>query len=152
MLAGAGAAHAGRRCDAAKPTPRVIERGMALAQRTAAALDQAHARDGTQGVFTVAMLCEKQGSDAVSHAFVIGSATTFTDYWVQSYTASDEFMLNMLYYMQEESPVDLDILPKSAVRASLSLGSLTGATVAVVLIPLIVLLAAAFVLMPRKNL
>ena len=50
MLAGAGAAHAGRRCDAAKPTPRVIERGMALAQRTAAALDEAHARDGTQVV------------------------------------------------------------------------------------------------------
>lgn len=50
LLAGAAAAHAGQRCDAAKPTPRVIERGLQLAQRTAAALDAAHARDGTRVV------------------------------------------------------------------------------------------------------
>ncbi len=105
-----------------------------------------------EGAFTVAMLCERQEEGEVSRAFVIGSATTFTDYWVQSYTASNDFMINMLYYMQEESPVNLDILPKPAVRASLSLGSLTGAVVVVALIPLVVLLAAAFVLMPRKNL
>ncbi len=105
-----------------------------------------------EGVFTVAMLCENTSGDAPSRAFVVGSAATFTDYWVQSYTSSDEFMLNILYYMQEESPVDLDILPKSAARAPLSLGSLTGGVVVIILIPLLVLLIAAFVLMPRKNL
>ena len=36
-LACATAANAGQRCDTAKPTPRVIERGLNLAQRTAAA-------------------------------------------------------------------------------------------------------------------
>ena len=50
LLLGATAAQAGRRCETAKPTPQVIERGLNLAQRTAAALDAAHARDGTRVV------------------------------------------------------------------------------------------------------
>ena len=45
-----GAACAGRQCETAKPTPQVIERGMALAQRTATALDAAYAQDGTRVV------------------------------------------------------------------------------------------------------
>ena len=46
----AGAAHAGRTCEAAKLTPQTIERGMGLAQRTADALEQAYAKDGTRVV------------------------------------------------------------------------------------------------------
>ncbi|WP_422846519.1 DUF2145 domain-containing protein [Acidovorax sp. M2(2025)] len=43
-------AHAGRSCDAKKPTPQVIERGMALAAQTSAALDAEHAKSGAQVV------------------------------------------------------------------------------------------------------
>jgi hypothetical protein len=43
-------AHAGRSCESKKPTPQVIERGMALAQQTAAALDTEHAKSGAQVV------------------------------------------------------------------------------------------------------
>ena len=50
LLACAGAANAGRRCDAAKPTPRVVERGLNLAQRTAAALDAVYRQHGTRVV------------------------------------------------------------------------------------------------------
>lgn len=46
----AGAAHAGRSCETAKPTPQLIERGLGLAQRTSAALERAHAQDGTRVV------------------------------------------------------------------------------------------------------
>ena len=46
----AGAAQAGRRCDAARPSAAIIERGLGLAQRTVAELDQAYARDGTRVV------------------------------------------------------------------------------------------------------
>ena len=49
-LACATAANAGQRCDTAKPTPRVIERGLNLAQRTAAALDAEHRQHGTRVV------------------------------------------------------------------------------------------------------
>ena len=50
LLAGAAGAMAGQRCDTAKPTPQVIERGMGLAQRTATALEQAYTQDGTRVV------------------------------------------------------------------------------------------------------
>ncbi len=50
LLVGAAAVHAGQRCDAARPTVRVIERGLNLAQRTASALDATHDRDGTRVV------------------------------------------------------------------------------------------------------
>ena len=43
-------AHAGRSCEQKPLTPRVIEQGMALAQRTAQALDAEHARSGARVV------------------------------------------------------------------------------------------------------
>ncbi|MCW8200623.1 DUF2145 domain-containing protein [Verminephrobacter aporrectodeae subsp. tuberculatae] len=43
-------AHAGRSCEARKPTLQVIERGMKLAQQTAAALDAENTRSGAQVV------------------------------------------------------------------------------------------------------
>ena len=46
----AAPAHAGRSCEAHKPTPQLIERGMQLAQQTAAALDAEFARSGSRVV------------------------------------------------------------------------------------------------------
>lgn len=43
-------AQAGRACEAQRPTPQMIERGMDLAARTAATLDAEHARSGTRVV------------------------------------------------------------------------------------------------------
>ena len=43
-------AQAGRSCEAKKPTPLVIERGMKLAEQTSAALDAEHAKSGTRVV------------------------------------------------------------------------------------------------------
>lgn len=50
LLASAGSAHAGQNCEARKPTPALIERGMALAAQTAVALDAEHARSGARVV------------------------------------------------------------------------------------------------------
>ena len=50
LLSCAGAVNAGQRCDAAKPTSRVVERSLNLAQRTAAALDAEHRQHGTRVV------------------------------------------------------------------------------------------------------
>ena len=43
-------AHAGRSCEPRKTTPQLLERGMQLAEQTAAALDAEHARSGTRVV------------------------------------------------------------------------------------------------------
>lgn len=50
LLAAATPAHAGRSCEARKPTVQIIERGMRLAERTAAALDAENAKSGAQAV------------------------------------------------------------------------------------------------------
>ncbi len=49
-LAMGSTAHAGRSCEARKPTPQAIERGMLLAERTARALDAEHQRSGARVV------------------------------------------------------------------------------------------------------
>ena len=40
-------AHAGRSCEARKPTVEIIEHGMQLAERTESAFEVEHARSGT---------------------------------------------------------------------------------------------------------
>jgi hypothetical protein len=46
----ATAAQAGRSCEAAKPAVQSVERGLLLAERTLQALEQEHAKNGTQAV------------------------------------------------------------------------------------------------------
>ena len=88
----------------------------------------------------------------VSHAFVIGNLTLFLDYWTLNNTDSQAFLLQIVRSLQGKSPVSLDILPKNALRAGLSLGNITPAVVVTALLPLLVALGAALVLLPRKNL
>lgn len=50
LLGSPGNAHAGRSCDVKKPSLDVIERGMALAEQTARALEAEHTQSGTRVV------------------------------------------------------------------------------------------------------
>lgn len=106
-----------------------------------------------EGVFPVALWADKMFEDGtLSHAFVIGNMTVFLDYWVQNNTDSTAFLLQMVRSLQGKDPVNLDILPKNALREGLTLGSMAPAVAAAVLLPLLVALGAALVLLPRKNL
>ena len=106
-----------------------------------------------EGVFPVAVWADKMFEDGtVSRAFVIGNMTMFLDYWVQNNTDSNAFLLQMMRSLQGRDPVNLNILPKNALREGLSLGNLTPAVIVTVLLPLLVVLGAALVLLPRKNL
>ena len=50
VLLTASPAHAGRSCEAKKPSAASVQNGLVLAERTAAALDAEHAKSGTQAV------------------------------------------------------------------------------------------------------
>ena len=105
------------------------------------------------GRFAVALWSERMFEDGtVSRALALGDGTMFLDAWTVSGTASTPFLIQMARSLQGQEPVNLDILPKTAQRPSLSLGSLTPALVVAVMLPLLVLLAAALVLWPRRNL
>ena len=106
-----------------------------------------------EGTFALALWADKMFADGtVSRAFAVGNMSMFLDYWVQSSTDANAFLLQMIRSLQGQDPVNLDILPKTALRSGLSLGSLTPAAVVTAALPLLVLLGALLVLIPRKNL
>jgi hypothetical protein len=76
----------------------------------------------------------------------------FLNYWMQSSTSSTAFLLQMVQSLQGREPVNLDIVPVTAQRQGLSLGNITPAVIVAVMLPLLVLLGALLVLLPRKNL
>ena len=105
------------------------------------------------GRFCVALWSDKMFEDGtVSHVFIMGDMTMFLNYWMQSSTSSTAFLLQMIRSLQGQEPVNLDILPVTAQRGALTLGSLTAPVIVIVMLPLLVLLGAALVLWPRKNL
>ena len=106
-----------------------------------------------EGRFCVALWSDKMFEDGqVSHVFIMGDMTMFLNYWMQSSTSSTAFLLQMIRSLQGREPVNLDILPVTAQRGALSLGNLTAPVIVIVMLPLLVLLGAALVLWPRKNL
>ena len=106
-----------------------------------------------EGRFCVALWADKMFEDGtVSHAFIIGDMTMFLNYWMQSSTSSTAFLTQMMRSLQGKTPVDLDIMPITAQRQGLSLGNITPAVIVTVMLPLLVLLGAALVLWPRRNL
>ena len=105
-----------------------------------------------EGVFALAVLSKRLSSNGkVSNAEIIGNTLMFTDYWVESNTYSADFLYESIQYLQGESPISLNIAPKEN-REPLRLGSLTPLYAMIFLLPLLVLFAALFVLLPRKNL
>ena len=106
-----------------------------------------------EGRFCVALWSDKMFEDGtVSHVFIMGDMTMFLNYWMQSSTSSTAFLLQMIRSLQGQEPVNLDILPVTAQRGTLSLGNITAPVIVTAMLPLLVLLGAALVLWPRKNL
>ena len=106
-----------------------------------------------EGVFAVALWADRMFEDGtVSRLMAVGNMSMFTDYWIINSTDANAFLLQTLRSLQGEAPVSLDIVPKTALRDSLSLGSLTPALIVTAMLPLLVLLGALLVLLPRKNL
>ena len=106
-----------------------------------------------EGRFAVALWADKLfDSGNISHAFVIGDMSLFLDEWIRNNTSSTALLLQAVRSLQGMEPVNLDILPISAQREGLRLGGIAPAVIVTVMLPLLVLLAAALVLWPRKYL
>ena len=116
--------------------------------------DITHPQEGDEtGRFPVALWADKMFDNGqVSHLFIQGDITMFLDIWMEANTSSTAYLLQIMRTLQGQEPVNLDIVPKTAQRESLTLGSLTPAVIVTVMLPLLVLLGAALVLWPRRNL
>jgi ABC-2 type transport system permease protein len=111
-------------------------------------------RDGDRsGSFSLALLADLAKADGThSRAFIIGNSSLFLEDWMSTYTYSKEFLLQIIQYLQGKPPINLDIIPKEAIRPPLAAASSVPASVTLVLLPVLVLIAALAVLLPRKNL
>ncbi len=119
---------------------------------TASAPDSADKQEtDPEGVFALGALCTKlTDTGRVSRAVIIGNHLMFTDYWLESNTYASDLFLRTLHYLQGESPVTLDIAPKDT-REMLVMDSPVPTLIVISVLPLTVLAAALFVLLPRKH-
>ncbi|MBR3106022.1 MAG: Gldg family protein [Clostridia bacterium] len=109
--------------------------------------------DDPEGKFPVSVWSDKMYENGVtSHMFVIGDSNVFLEYWMQLNTSSNAFMLQIIRSLQEREPISLNISPKAAQRERLSMGDIKPAVIVIVMLPLLILLGALLVLIPRKNL
>lgn len=154
LLAGARAFSLPEKNDTDLMVYSVLETGKAyIRSLTDGTNDSSQQPNDPVGYFPLAVWTDKVLPDGtVSHAFICGNLTVFTDYWTIRNTDSTAFLLQMLRSLQGRDPVNLDILPINALRDGLRLNDLTPAVIVTVMIPLLVVVFALMVLLPRRNL
>ena len=109
--------------------------------------------DDEAGRFPVALWSDKMYENGVqSQAFIMGEEISILDYEQLTTTDSKPFLIQIVRSLHDQIPINLNILPKAGAREGLYLGSLTPAVIVIILLPLFILIGAAVVLLPRKNL
>ena len=110
------------------------------------------AGDDPVGPFPLALLSQRlMDSGELSRAFTIGNTTFMTDSSMYATTDNGAFLLKMLEHLLDQEAISLDIAAKAAVRPGLNPGSQTLGIALMVAVPLSVVIAALWVLMPRRN-
>lgn len=87
----------------------------------------------------------------ISRMFAIGNSSVFTDEYVYQRTFNEEFILQVMGEMLPQASVSLNIMASTAFRPALTVGSQAVGVALLVAVPLLVVMAALCVLLPRKN-
>jgi len=105
-----------------------------------------------KGELTLAILSARMHSNGnISRMFAIGNSTVFTDEYIYQRTFNQAFILQLLYELMPQKTVSLDIAAKTALRPGLTVQSIGPAVALLASLPVLILLLALFVLMPRRN-
>lgn len=105
-----------------------------------------------KGELTLAIISGRMhAGGAVSRMFAIGNSTVFTDEYMYQRTYNGEFILQVMGELLPQKTVSLDIMAKSAFHPGMTAGSQTAAVGMLLALPMLVLLAAALTLGPRRN-
>ena len=113
-------------------------------------LDQA---DGDEmGPFALALEARRiTTSGNVSRAFALGCSSLLTSAQIHAMTDAEEFILRTAQYLLNTRPTDLGIMAKAAVRPTLSVRSYGLGSLLLVALPVAVVIAALFILYPRRH-
>ena len=110
-------------------------------------------REGDRkGEQTLAILAARMHSNGnISRMFAIGNSTVFTDEYIYQRTFNQVFILQLLGELLPQKNVSLDIAAKPALRPALTVRGAGPAIALLASLPVLILLLAMFVLVPRKN-
>ena len=116
-------------------------------------IDISRQAEDPSGPFTLGVLCDRAFADGVrSRACFMGSSSLFLNETIYNMTYSNELMQQTLRYLMGRGAVNLDILPREAVRPALNAQGKALPLILLILPPLLVAVLAVAVLTPRKYL
>ena len=108
--------------------------------------------DDPQGAFPLAVEARRITTEGyVSRAFIIGCSAALADQQLYSMTDSRQIMIRIAEFLLRLDASDLNIMPREAVRPSLSANSSAMGSLILVALPLGVLFAALVILGPRRS-
>lgn len=87
----------------------------------------------------------------ISRMFAIGNSSLFTDEYMYQSTFNEEFITQVMSELLPQKSSSLDIMASTAFHPGLTAGSQTLGIALMVAVPMLVLVAALCVLLPRKN-
>ena len=83
---------------------------------------------------------------------LIGSSALLTEEQLFTMTDGEEFLVRAVSFLTGDDSIDTSIMVKTALRPGLSVNALSLGSVVLVGLPILVLLAAVIILLPRRNL
>lgn len=105
-----------------------------------------------EGELSLALYAHRMHANGnVSRLFAIGNSAMFTDEYIYQRTFVEEFITTLMKELAPDSDLSLDIMAASAFRPALTAGSQTMGIVLLAALPLLVIVMALCVLLPRKN-
>ena len=108
--------------------------------------------DDISGELTVAVYANRMHYNGnVSRFFAVGNSTMFTDEYAYQVPYVEEFLITLMGELAPNATASLDIMVPAAFRPAMTAGSLTAGVALVVALPLVIVLLALCVLLPRRN-
>lgn len=154
LLVGAGAFETPDQTDASLSAATVLKSGPNAYLRDLSDSDSSieYQEGDRKGELTLAILSARMHANGnISRMFAIGNSTVFTDEYVYQRTFNQEFILQLLYELLPQKNISLDIIAKAALHPGLTVQSTGPAVALLAALPILIMLLALFVLMPRRN-
>lgn len=105
-----------------------------------------------EGELTLALFAHRMhATGEISRAFAIGNSLAFVADYVYQRAYTEEFVLTMMRQLVPDKAVSLDIMASTALRPALTVGSQPMSIALIVALPLVIIVAALMVLLPRRN-
>ena len=135
-------------------TATVLQTGPnAYVRKVSDGVDSAQKQPGdVTGEISVGLYAHRMYANGnVSRLFALGSSPTIIWEYIYASSYTEEFLMAVLGDMLPQSKISLDIMASAALRPALTVGSQQAGVALIIAVPLLVIVIALCVLLPRRN-